>query len=122
MSTDRTTLKSSNEEYLKLSKNRSLIENCRPKRIQARLNHRKFISKVDNMPSYEQIRNYIYNRKKLIGDNNDIDQLRDHLLSLAYREDLSDEEMFVFGQNLGNGDNDNHFLNNILYNNIIKNN
>ena len=58
-----------------------LIHNydCRPKRILIRLNRRRYRRKIDVMPTYEQIANYINNRRRAIGDNNDIDKLKSYL-------------------------------------------
>ena len=53
------------------------------------------------MPSLEQIQNYIRNRRYRIGELNDIDELKEFIQSLKYDDDLADDDIFVFGEDIG---------------------
>ena len=63
------------------------------------------------MPTYNQIADYINNRRKALGDNNDIDVLKEFVdINLIYDPDKTDiNELFVFGTDNGTGQDKNHF-------------
>ena len=62
------------------------------------------------MPSLEQVQTYIKNRRKEIGNNNDINQLSLYLNDLKYEFDVTtDDALFTFGIELGDGSDQNHF-------------
>jgi hypothetical protein len=53
------------------------------------------------MPSLEQIQNYIRNRRLRIGELNNIDEIKDYCSTLEYNDDLNDEDLFMFGTQIG---------------------
>ena len=55
------------------------------------------------MPTYNQIADYINNRRKALSDNNDIDALKKFVnKNLIYDPDKTDiNELFVFGTDYG---------------------
>ena len=61
------------------------------------------------MPTLRQVQDYIGNRRKKIGDNNNITELKSFLDSIQYNTNTSDNELFPFGIELGDGSDDFHF-------------
>jgi hypothetical protein len=58
----------------------------------------------------DQIQSYIRYRRKQIGDNNDIDQLKVYAQGFRYKSGKTkDHEMIFFGVELGNGSDSSHF-------------
>ena len=52
----------------------------RPKRIHIRLNKKNYKNKVDFMPTLRQVQDYIANRRKKIGDNNNLEELEKYVV------------------------------------------
>ena len=62
------------------------------------------------MPTLKQIQDYINNRRKKIGDDNNIDQFKEFISSLEYVDGVTgDDELFTFGTSFGDGSGDDHF-------------
>ena len=63
------------------------------------------------MPTYQQIKSYIDNRRRRIGENNDLEQLKAYINKhLTFQPGLSkDNELFTFGVDYGTGTDDDHF-------------
>ena len=82
----------------------------KPKRLHIRLHKKHILPKVDIMPSLKQVQDYIKNRRAAIGDNNNIDELKEFLKELCYIDDVTpDSEFFQFGSDMGNGSDSEHF-------------
>ena len=65
--------------------------------------------KVDVQPQLKQVQDYVNNRRKLIGDNANIDELKQYLdENLAYSTSNDDHKTFSFGVELGDGSEQNH--------------
>ena len=110
----------SNESTKKIrgisSKTKEVFENmnnefdCKPKRIHIRLQRIDYESLVDVIPTLLQLQNYISNRRKDLGNENDVSEFSKYAKSLTYRPDITSENsLFVFGPNFGNGSDENHF-------------
>jgi hypothetical protein len=83
---------------------------CKPKKIHIKLASSKYFNEVDVMPELEQIQSYIRYRRKLIGDNNDLDHLSEYIESLRFEEGKTNEfELIIFGDEMGNGSDQSHF-------------
>ena len=61
------------------------------------------------MPTLRQVQDYIGNRRKKIGDNNNIPELKSFLDSIQYNTNTSDNKLFPFGIELGDGSDDFYF-------------
>lgn len=61
------------------------------------------------MPSLGQVQNSFRNRRARIGDNNNIDHLKAYVELNIYDDITADDELFVFGDSLGEGSDDEHF-------------
>ena len=81
----------------------------KPKNIHIRLHKEDYFSKIETMPTLKQIQNYISYRRSLIGDNNNIDVVNDFILKFKSENVIDDNKMFVFGELLGRGDDNDHF-------------
>ena len=64
----------------------------------------KYQSKVDVMPSYEQIKNYIRYRREQSGNTNSLDQVKTYMSKKCFNPVLcEDNSMFCFGEKIGTG-------------------
>jgi hypothetical protein len=62
------------------------------------------------MPTLVQVQDYINNRRRKICDENNLDDFKEYVKTLKYQEGVTaDHEMFVFGANLGTGNDGDHF-------------
>jgi hypothetical protein len=81
-----------------------------PHRIHIRLNRPNIKATIDKMPKLKQVQDYINNRKRRIGDHNNLDELEEFVDTLKYDEERTrNDEMFVFGSDLGDVRDDNPF-------------
>ena len=82
----------------------------KPKKIHIKLSSAKYFDKVDVMPELDKIQTYIRYRRKLIDDNNDLEQLGEYVDTLSYKKGITKEyDLMVFGVELGNGSDKSHF-------------
>ena len=84
----------------------------RPKRLHVKLQKlrrkKKFV--FDHMPTLKQIQDFISNRKKKIGDENNLDELQKFADGLKYVDGVTkDDDLFTFGTNYGDGSESSHF-------------
>jgi hypothetical protein len=61
------------------------------------------------MPTLTQIQSYVKYRKAKLGDNANIEDLKAYAETLQYHEDIEENEMFVFGEDYGDGSDKAHF-------------
>ena len=84
----------------------------RPKRLHVKLQKLKSKNKFnfDHMPTLKQIQDYINNRKKKIGDDNNLNELKTFVEQLKYVDDVTkDDDLFTFGEKFGDGSESEHF-------------
>jgi hypothetical protein len=84
----------------------------RPIRLHIQLEKLKRTNKVeiDRMPTLKQVQNYVNNRRRRLGDYNNIDELKKIVADLDYDDGVTeDHELFTFGEKFGDGDENNHF-------------
>jgi hypothetical protein len=84
----------------------------RPHRLHLKLNKLKEKKKIDidHMPTLKQVQDFISNRKKRIGDSNNMEDLKAFISDLRYEDGFTqDNELFVFGDKFGDGSENNHF-------------
>jgi hypothetical protein len=90
-----------------------IIHRCnisRPKRVHIKLHDKEFEKIAKSiMPTLQQIENYIKYRRKLIRENSSTAELKE--FSKAHHHSLveNDDQLFVFGDNSGDGSDTNHF-------------
>ena len=84
------------------------LYDTKPKRIEMKL-YANYKSEIDVMPTLEQIQTYIKNRRKMIGECNSIDMLNEYVSKLHYNKKTEFDQLFVFGDEIGNGTDENHF-------------
>jgi hypothetical protein len=83
-----------------------------PAKIQIKLRGKKFKCKFNeevDIPSLEQIQNYVKYLKRKLGDNNKISDVKKFAKANKYHEDIGDDEFFVFGEEFGSGGDNDHF-------------
>ncbi|CAF1023345.1 unnamed protein product [Brachionus calyciflorus] len=81
----------------------------KPKLIHVRMK-KKYKHKIDYMPTLEQVQHYIKNRRNCISENNKIDELKPILDNYRYQYGVTkNDELFLFGVDLGEGTEKNHF-------------
>jgi hypothetical protein len=84
----------------------------RPLRLHVKLEKlkRKQKIEIDHMPTLKQIQDFVSNRRRKIGDYNNMDELKSFISNLSYKEGVTeDHELFVFGAKLGDSSENNHF-------------
>ena len=75
-----------------------------------RIHMKLLISEVDVMPSLKQVQRYLKYKRDLIGDNSNIDEIASYIEQLKYVPlQTADDELIVFGCEIGNGSDSNHF-------------
>jgi len=67
-----------------------------------------------------QIQNYIKNRRMLVGGNNNIDELEKYLKQCQQHEGMEEKDLFVFGENLGDGSKNSHLFESFIETYICK--
>ena len=68
-----------------------------------------FKNLIDIMPTLSQVQTYIKNRISAIGNNNNINELKQFLESIRYDPEKTADDLFPFGVQLGNGSDEEHF-------------
>ncbi len=62
-----------------------------------------FIDQIDVKPKYKQIRNYIRNRRFLLGNINEIPTIKEFVEQLSYKDgETEHDQLFTFGCQIGN--------------------
>jgi len=82
---------------------------CKPKKIHIKLGSESYFSQVDVMPDLSQIQSYVRYRRKQMGDNNVLDQLKVYIEELSFKIGKVECELVFFGVELGNGSDNSHF-------------
>ena len=77
----------------------------KPKNIHIKLHKPEYFDKITVMPSLKKIQNYIFYRRRLIGDQNDIEVVSNYVQEHLYNESNG---MFLYGSMLGNGTDSDH--------------
>ncbi len=72
------------------------------------------------MPSLLQVQTYVKNRRNRMGNNDDIESLREYLKEFRLRSDHGDHDMFIFGCQLGDGSDEDHFHLGFTSRNLIR--
>ena len=85
-----------------------------PKKIHIKLNGRKYKkgpNKIDDedIPTLEQIQNYVKYLKQKVFDNNKISDVKKFVKDNGYHDNIDSKEYFTFGESIGNGTDENHF-------------
>ena len=55
------------------------------------------------MLTHKQIQNYIGYRRRLIGDNNNLDEIADFVKGHQYTDDSQPDDLIIFGETLAEG-------------------
>ena len=63
----------------------------KPKKIYNQLKRKRYFTKVDRMPSLLQIQYFIKYKRKQMGDNENIQELKNYIHKLIYEEGISDD-------------------------------
>ena len=82
-----------------------------PKKIQIKLSGKKYKEKIekDELPSLEQIQNYVKYLKRQVFDHNKRSEVNNFINANGYHENIERNDFFTFGEVLGNGTDDDHF-------------
>ena len=82
-----------------------------PKKIHIKLSGKKYNQKIkeDELPSLEQVQNYIKYLKKQVFDHNNRRDVNKFINENGYHENIDRNEFFTFGEVLGSGTDDDHF-------------
>ena len=65
-------------------------------RIYRKLHLKKYRNLIDIMPKLNQIQTYIKTRRKAVGNNNDIDELKKYLKSIRYNPNTTGDKLFPY--------------------------
>jgi hypothetical protein len=75
---------------------------------------------ADNMPTIEQISNYLKYRRLKLGNSNNINGVEDFVRNHTYHPNYDSNKLFVFGVHLGTGTDDDHFYLGFTTLNLLK--